>query len=548
MSMKPTIVYLIPEETEKVARAAFPKGNVYMKIYEELGHIYQDEQFRELFAEEGQPAKSPMRLALATIMQFAEGLSDRQAADAVRSRIDWKYLLCLKLTDPGFDHTVLSEFRSRLVSSQAETLLLDSLLKQVSELGLLKARKSQRTDSTHILGAIRALNRLERVGETLRATLNVLATVAPEWLRERSPAIWYERYSKRIDNYKFPKSDLAREQLASSVGEDGFLLLRLIEEEKEMLWLKEVPAVKILTQVWEQQYVKSPKVRFREAREFLPSAEQLVSPYDEDARWSTKQGFEWTGYKVHITETCQEDSPNLITQILTTPATTPDDKILNTVHEKLEEKNLLPSEHLVDKGYVDSEVLDKSQKAYQVKVIGPIAQDPSWQARLGAGFDKSHFVVDWERQIVTCPVGKESIRWKINQVPKLVGSVGIKFAKSDCEQCRFQPLCTHSKDGRAMTLLPQDLHLAISNQKQEQSTTSFKVKYSSRAGIEGTHSQAIRRCDMRNSRYIGLAKTHLQMVLTAVAINLVRLAEWFFLAPRAKTRLSPFAKLQTAFS
>src|SRR4029453_6273905 len=117
----------------------------------------------------------PARLALATVLQFAEGLSDRQAADAVRSRIDWKYVLGLELTDPGFHHTVLSEFRTRLVTGEVETLLLDALLTVASAQGLLKARGRQRTDSTHVVGAIRVLNRLEGGGEKPRPAPNRLA-------------------------------------------------------------------------------------------------------------------------------------------------------------------------------------------------------------------------------------------------------------------------------------------------------------------------------------------------------------------------------------
>ena len=168
-----------PEETRRVARAAFPKGTLCLDIADALGAIYQDSQFAALFAQVGQPAAAPAMLALATVLQYMEGLSDRQAADAVRARIDWKYALRLPLTDAGFDHTVLSEFRSRLVEGKAEQQLLDTLLERLRNLGLVKPRGRQRTDSTHVLAAVRGLNRLERVGETLRAALNEVAMMAP---------------------------------------------------------------------------------------------------------------------------------------------------------------------------------------------------------------------------------------------------------------------------------------------------------------------------------------------------------------------------------
>jgi transposase len=192
-----------------------------MHLADALGPLFEDQQFTALFSRRGQPAEAPARLALATLLQFAEGLSDRQAADAVRGRIDWKYALALELTDPGFDHTVLSEFRSRLVKSQAEQLLLDALLTRCRDLGLLKKRGRQRTDSTHVLAAVRVLNRLERVGETLRAALNDLAVVAPEWLQAFAPAEWYERYGERIENYDLPKTEQGRLALAATIGADG---------------------------------------------------------------------------------------------------------------------------------------------------------------------------------------------------------------------------------------------------------------------------------------------------------------------------------------
>src|ERR687894_2398825 len=160
MSLRPQVVYLVPEETARVARAAFPKGNVYMRMYDELGILYANHQFAALFPKRGQPAEAPARLALILVMQFAENLTDRQAADAVRGRIDWKYALGLELTDAGVDFSVLSEFRKRLLAGSQEDLLLDKLLERCRTLGLLKARGPQRMDSTHVLAAVRGLSRL----------------------------------------------------------------------------------------------------------------------------------------------------------------------------------------------------------------------------------------------------------------------------------------------------------------------------------------------------------------------------------------------------
>uniref|UniRef100_UPI0004A427B1 transposase n=2 Tax=Rhizobium favelukesii TaxID=348824 RepID=UPI0004A427B1 len=151
MSLKPQEVAPVPEDTRHIAWAAFPKGNIYLRMRDEIGPIFDNLMFAPLFPARGQPAESPWRLALITVMQFVEGLSDRQAADAVRSRIDWKYALSLELIDPGFDASVLCEFRARLVDGGTGPALLDAMLARFKESGLLRARGQQRTDSTHVL-------------------------------------------------------------------------------------------------------------------------------------------------------------------------------------------------------------------------------------------------------------------------------------------------------------------------------------------------------------------------------------------------------------
>jgi transposase len=549
MSLRPDDEHPIPEATRRVARAAFPKGILAMRLADQLGAIYRDEQFAALFPVRGQPALSPARLALVTVLQFVEGLSDRQAADAVRGRIDWKYALGLELTDPGFDHTVLSEFRLRLVDGDAALVLLDTLLARVRELKLLKRRGRQRTDSTHVLAAVRTLNRLERVGETLRAALNELATVAPDWLQALAPAAWYERYGERVENYDLPKSEAERRELAEVIGADGHELLLALEAANRPE-LGALPAVTVLRRVWDEQYVETAGRVALRAVEAMPSPAGLVaSPYDPQARYSSKRGTAWVGYKVQLTETCDPDLPSLIVNVATTPATTPDDNMLAAVHASLAERDLLPSEHLVDKGYTDSHVLVDSRRRFGVEVVGPVADDPSWQAREGEGFDKSAFLVDWERRVVTCPAGKRSISWLPNTYPKNGMVFEARFARKDCTPCPLRARCTRAKlEPRIIGLQAREHYEALHAARHRQTTPEFRARYAPRAGIEATHEQAVRRCGLRHARYLGLAKTHLQHIVTAVAINLVRLGEWWAGRAKAPTRRSRFAVLNPALA
>ncbi len=257
MSLHSKLFTVVPEETVRVARAAFPQGNRYRRMRDESGVIYEDEAFASLFSHRGQPAEAPWRLALVTIMQYAEGLPDRQAADAVRSRIDWKYALNLELTDPGCDPTVLSEFRTRLLTGSAEQLLRDTFLGMCRDRKFLKARGRQRTDSTHVLAAIRVLNRLECVGETLRYALNSLAIVAPQWVRGHCPMEWVERYGPRVENSRLPASKAERGAAAERIGRDGHVLLAALYAEETPYWVREIPAVETLRQVGVQQYYRN---------------------------------------------------------------------------------------------------------------------------------------------------------------------------------------------------------------------------------------------------------------------------------------------------
>jgi transposase len=538
----------IPEETRRVAQAAFPRGNMYMRLRDELGTIYEDHLFATLFSARGQPAESPWRLALTTVMQFAEGLSDRQAADAVRSRIDWKYALSLELPDPGFDHTVLSEFRTRLVAGQAEQLLLETLLTRVRECGLLKARGRQRTDSTHALAAIRVLNRLELVGETMRYALNSLAVVAPDWLRAQAPSEWFDRYGSRVENYQFPKTTAAREALAVAIGADGHRLLQAVDAAPDLPWLQDIPAVATLRRVWAEQYTDPPgPLRWREVKDRVPAAELIASPYDADARYSTKRDLQWVGYKVHLTETCDDDQPHLITQVLTTPATTPDCVMGPAIQHDLAKRNLLPGTHLLDSGYVDAELLVTAQTRHQVDVIGPPFGSYSHQRLTGQGYDLRAFTIDWAAEQARCPQGQTSVKWTPGRDVSGDPVIRIRFDRATCRACPARQMCTSAKNApRQLTVRPQVHHEAIQTARQRQETTEFKTQYARRAGIEGTHAQGIRRCGLRQARYIGLAKTHLQHLATAAALNFVRLGEWLAGTPRAKTRCSPFAALKAA--
>jgi transposase len=550
MCLHPRSVDPVPEETARVAKAAFPKGTLYMTMRDQLGTVFEDEDFAHLFPSRGQPAMAPWRLALVTIMQFAEGLSDRQAANAVRGRIDCKYALSLELDDPGFDASVLSEFRTRLLEGGSEGLLFDHILDRFREMGLVKARGKQRTDSTRILAVVRGLNRLELVGETMRHALDVLSTVAPQWLQGRVRPEWVERYVRRLDDHRLPKSKEARQAEGEKIGADGQELLDAIYSEDAPSWLRELPAVETLRKVWMQNYFREQdgSTKWRTSEIGIPPSTKFVgSPFDTEARYARKFTTSWVGYRVHITETCEDGLPNIITDVQTTPGPVADGDATPLIHEALKRKDLLPETQLVDTGYLDAELLAESKKKYGVDLYGPTRPDYKWQARESTGFEAAAFTIDWDNEVATCPEGKQSLSWTPAIDRQNTKVMKIKFSGKDCMPCPSRDLCIRSvKDYKRRTISirrPREHHEALQRARKREGTAEFKAQYTRRAGIEGTVSRAVRTCEVRRSRYIGLTKTHLHHLLSATSLSFLRVGEWLMGVPKATTRRSPFARL-----
>ena len=542
MSLKAQAIPSVPEATAAAARAAFRKGNVYMQMRDELGNIYTDELFADLYPLDGQPGIAPWRLALVTVMQFAENLSDRQAAEAVRARIDWKYALSLELDDAGFDFSVLSEFRTRLVEQDAAGRLLEALLGRFKEKGLLKGKKQQRTDSTHVLAAVRDMNRLENVGETLRAALNCLATAAPEWLLEHIPTEWFDLYGKRFENWRLPQTKAERQVLAG-YDCDGYLVLEAIVTTAELPWLKDLPAVELLRRLWVQQYwCDDGQVKQRPVKHMPPASTWIRSPYDDEARYCTKRSTDWVGYRTHITETCDEGHPRLITHVETTEATLQDCQIVDKVQADLVANDLCPEIHLVDAGYVDAENLAHSQQEYGIDLFGPSRPDTSWQTQSEDGLGILKFAIDWEAQSVTCPADQRSVVWAEGFSQYRTPVIRVHFSPTACKVCELRSRCTRGIK-RGLTFRPKAVHEALQHARQREQTDDFWNTYRKRSGIEGTISQAVRMCGMRRSRYVGLAKTHLHCVAAAAAVNLFRAINWLNEIPLASTRTSRLAAL-----
>ncbi|WP_267145298.1 IS1182 family transposase [Plantactinospora alkalitolerans] len=563
---------VVPVETARVAWAASPKGTPAMLMRDRLQDLFVDDDFSDWFPVDGRRGVSPARLALVSVLQYAEDLTDRQAARAVSCRIDWKYALGMELTEPGFDHSVLSEFRDRLAEGDRADRLLAVMVDRLAEAGLVRARGRQRTDSTHVLAAVRRLSRVELVAETMRAALEALAKLDEVWLAGVMAPDWAERYGRAARHERQPTGAAAVRQYVEQVGADGIALLRAVYGRAAPTGGPRVGAVEVLRRVWVQQYWydESGQLRWREAKlsrarksregttrrrsrgtttdddaepARVPwSRVEVVSPHDPQARFSHKPGkVEWVGYKDHQTETCDQERPNLIVHVVTTPAPEQDVNVVEAIHTALAEQRITPADHYLDSGYVTPETIHRASTAYAITVVGPVRQDPRADER--PGFAKEDFHVDWQAETMTCPQGTVSPRWKptvADGKPRL----SVLFRRADCRACTARLQCTGNVDGkgRHLLLLPEPLQKIQTRARAVQQTPEWKRRYALRAGCEATVSETVHAHGLRHCRYRGLAKTHVQHVLTAAGTNIVRLTQH-----RPNQRRRPRSRLQELF-
>jgi transposase len=525
----------VPRQTVLVARASFPKGSLPMRLRDYLGAWCRDVDFTGLHEDgPGRPALSPAQLMIVTVLQFTEDLTDRQAADAVRGRIDWKYCLGLELTDSGFDFSVLSLFRARLLEEGAGRAPLDLLLARLKDAGLVVPGMRQRTDSTHVLARVRNLNRLELAGEAVRAALEAAAAAGPGWLASVIGPSWKDAYGRRICDLRLPKPDAARARLAEQFARDGYHLLEQARKAGAPPAVRDLPAMRALRQVLLQQFYRCDgpdgqmEVTWRDPRKhgFPPGRDKIISPYDTDARYAEKRDTSWSGYKAHCTETIPGDGPwpSLVTCAQTTHAAEPDVVMTQVIHDDLDRAGILPGEHVTDSGYASADLL-VAARGQGIILLTPLLPDPGWQAREG-GLTAAAFTIDWDRQQVTCPQGTASTSWNPG-TNKGMDVIAVAFPAKACRECPVRDKCTRSaRDGRGLTLRPREVHEAVTAARAQQHTSHWQARYAARAGVEGLMRQATHVTGIRHARYNGLPKTALEHNIAAAALNLIRLDAW----------------------
>lgn len=541
-------------------------------VRDRLGQWLADEVFAAAFGVRGRPGWPPSRLAVITVLQMLEDLGDRQAAEAVRTRLDWQYLLGLGLADPGFDHSVLSEFRGRVAEHGLEEAVLDALLARLAADGLIRAGGKQRTDSTHVIAAVRALHTAELAGESVRAALEALAAAAPDWLAARlCLSGWERRYGARISTWQRRVPGKAeRDRLAVQYARDGYALVAACYEETAPPWLREIPAVQVLRTVLIQSFTRAlgedgaEVISRREpGGDGVPPAHiKISSPYDADARRGAKKDLHWLGYKLHISETCDDPPacgcpaagrcahdvrPNLITCVMTTPATVCDIELTTPVNAALHDRDLAPARHYLDTGYASALAILDAARLAGITLVTPLRADGSRQARAGSGYDLTAFAIDYDARTATCPQGRTATgRTPVSRE----GSrdvIVVRFGITTCRPCPVREQCTTARrNGRQLTILPRDQHELQAAARAAQQGENWQDDYKRRAGIEGTISQAVTITGCRQTRYRGLSRTHLGHVCSAVALNLCRLDAYWNDTPLNRKTTTHLARLTHA--
>ena len=393
----------------------------------------------------------------------------------------------------------------------------------------------------------------------MRALAEALAAVAPDFLAEAVDLeVWAKRYGPRACDWKWPRAKAERDALAEQFGRDGRDLVTALFAQQHRPWLRELPQVAQLCTVLRQNYLietardGSEVMRRRTDKDGVPPAPLcLASPYDPDARWAAKgKDLFWLGYKLHLTETCEDPdgtgTPNLVTNVHTTPGTTPDNAATVPIHRELAERDLIPAEHYLDSGYPSMPTLAAARREHGITMITPLLGDSSRQAKTSNGYSRDQFTIDYDTRTATCPQGQKSATWN-ETVNDGIEKIHIAFPQRACWTCDAQPVCASSKvRRRAITVFPREIHELQQATRAAQDSKHWRRLYQRRAGIEGTMNQAANSLGLRKARYRGRRKVTLEHYLGATAINMTRLDAYFTHQPLDRTHTSRLIRLQAA--
>jgi transposase len=509
----------IPADTVELGEVLLKPDDPYRLVGQEASRFFRFEDFVSLYKSIGRGAICPIVLSLVTVFQFLENLPDREAAKQARLRIDWKYALHQPLTWLGFHYSDLCNFRKRLLEHEKERLVFDKVLQWVKSHGFVRKYGKQRTDSSHVLGAVERMSRLELTWETLRVTLRELKQAVPTWYERTIPAAFHEAYHERQSDWKLSEDEVR--QALQRAGQDGYWLLDHIDTTAPEA-AQRLAGVETLRIVLDQQFERT-EAGVEAKKVPIKGKDIIVTPHDTGARWAEKRGKDWIGYKIQVTETVDEEQAvQFITDVDTVAANDGDSEQVDPIQSRLAERDLLPREHLVDQGYTSGPNLAKSAER-GVELVGPVAVD---QSNKPEGYRQADFDLDFEAHQATCPGERESASWTEYKAPEAPDDphrreIKIRFG-SACDGCPAGSLCAPGKTGRTLTV--SAFYAELSARRAEQQTDEFKERLKERSAVEGTISEFTRCHGARRARYRWKSNVRLQHLFTGAAVNIKRLA------------------------
>jgi transposase len=495
---------------DNMLNAFLDTNDICFIIKNEISPLIKDTDFEDMYKNGGRNPISPRVLMLTTLLQFIERLPDRAAAINLKYRLDWKIAFGLELDFPGIHHTTLVYFRDRLIENEKASYMFDKIIERLTELGLIKKKSKQRIDSTHIVGKIRELSRLELLHETLRVFCNDVDNEIKNKM-DSNLLETYNLYLEKISIRGITDAQKEKYIKEAALAMKTFICWASFEPTK----IKELQSFKIMVDVFKQNFEDNlgpdnpPKLI-----KIATGRDHICSPHEHEARYAKKGNKTHIGYKVQVSETITDNSEdvNFITHINLQDATTHDSEAVSTMIDETTKNGIEPSELYGDTHYnTSSNIEDLREKGIDLK--GPVAPKPNKEINdCNKGFE-----VLEDEETVLCPEGKRSKKYTIQKS----GRVTASFSKEDCNNCQRKDICNPQTNGKKICKRPEGK--ILKDRRSLMKTEEFKKDNYKRNGIEGTISGLVRGQSMRVSRYRGKKKTEFQMKFIGAAANLIRL-------------------------
>ena len=504
----------IPEVTRQVVEPLLKGESLYAFLGEQAPRILDETEMAGWYSGEGRPGIHPLILMLVLIFQFVEDVPDRLAAEMAVMRLDWKYALRQELTWSGFHYSDLCNFRKRLVANHAWHRVFEQVLSYLQTHGYVQAKGKQRTDSTAVLGQVARLSRLELVWESLRLAVEAVVSADAVWSLQQLPPSFIAEHSRKRMDYRLKPA--AVKTALQKAGEEATWLLKAIEQ-SAVDWQTD-EALHVLRRVVSEQFETNAAGKLQARTDTDACGDVLVSPHETEARYGKKGDKGWLGYKVQVTESVDPDG-GFITDVAVTATALTDTEALAPIQQRLVARDLAPTQHYVDRGYMSAENIVASTEQ-GIDLRGRVLSDTSAHP---AAFQHAAFQLDPLQRQATCPAGNVSVSWRTYPEPKKGVSAEIRFG-TQCRTCPFfgEGQCTTNPLGRFLYLNPHSELLAA--RRRAAQTPEFKHEMMQRQGIEATMAEWVGVHGGRRARYRGTLKLSLQASLIASAINLKRLA------------------------